>query len=158
PRGAWGAVQILARLVIGIPDDLAWRIDAGGSARRAPVAALAAAGVMTSPRRVSAFGLAASIHVVALSAATWMASGPSRESDGGRRHAGIGSRRAALVASFWNPQVSLVNQRSRYARSSTGVVAMAVHRPSPPPTRPFAAIRNAAAALAERVGMTSAST
>jgi len=159
PRAAWGAMHVLARLAAGIPDDLAWRIDAGVTARRAPVTALAAAGVMTSPRRVSAFGLAATIHVVALSAATWMASGATPDSDPGLRHAGIGSRRAALVASFWNPQVSLVNQRGRYARPSAAVVAMAVQRaPSPPATRPFAVIRNAAAALAARVGLTSAST
>src|SRR5262245_34040720 len=68
------AAQVLARLLIGIPDDLAWRMDVGATAHRAPVRALAAAGMMTGPRRVSAFGLAAIIHVVAMSAVVWLAS------------------------------------------------------------------------------------
>src|SRR5205823_1413188 len=50
----WAATHVLARLLVGIPDDLAWRMNVGATAHRAPVRALAAAGVMTGPRRVSA--------------------------------------------------------------------------------------------------------
>jgi hypothetical protein len=49
-------------------------MDVGATAHRAPVRALAAAGMVTGPRRVSAFGLSATIHVVAISAVMWLAS------------------------------------------------------------------------------------
>jgi hypothetical protein len=106
PQGGWAATQVLARLLIGIPDDLAWRMDLGATAHRAPVRALAAAAMQTGPRRVSAFGVAATIHVVAISAVMWLAPlGPvpslnSREAVLGR--AGI-DHRLPSNASSWTP-------------------------------------------------------
>jgi hypothetical protein len=68
------AVQIVVRLLAGIPDDLAWRMEMSATPHELPVRALAAAGMMTSPRRVSAFGISGTIHVLGISALVWLTS------------------------------------------------------------------------------------
>jgi hypothetical protein len=74
PRQGWTAPQILARLLAGIPDDLAWRMDIITSPHRVAVSALAAAGMIAGPRRVSALSVSATMHVVGISAFIWMTS------------------------------------------------------------------------------------
>lgn len=68
------AAQILTRLVAGIPDDLAWRLQIGATGHAVPVRALAAAGMIAGPRRVSALGLSATIHVIGITAVVWLTS------------------------------------------------------------------------------------
>src|SRR5438105_9484836 len=74
PAGRWTSMQVVARLLVGIPDDLLWRLDLAADAPPVAARALATAGLMTGPRRISAFGLAATIHLVAMSAVMAMAS------------------------------------------------------------------------------------
>ena len=68
------ATQIVTRLLAGIPDDLAWRLEIGAMGNAVPARALAAAGMITGPRRISALGLSATIHVIGISAVVWLTS------------------------------------------------------------------------------------
>ena len=68
------STQIVTRLLAGIPDDLAWRLEVGATGHAVPVRALAAAGMMTGPRRVSALGLSATMHVIGITAMVWLTS------------------------------------------------------------------------------------
>jgi hypothetical protein len=70
----WVAAHVLVRLVAGIPDDLAWRMEAGASPSGVPMRALAAAGMPTGPRRVSALSLSAAVHVIGISLVVWLTS------------------------------------------------------------------------------------
>ncbi|HJU42562.1 MAG TPA: hypothetical protein VJ691_07085 [Vicinamibacterales bacterium] len=73
PVGKRGiASQILARLVVGLPDDLAWRMEVTTISQGVPLNALAAAGVATGPRRVSAMGVSATIHLIGITAWVWL--------------------------------------------------------------------------------------
>lgn len=72
-RGS-AATEIMTRLLIGIPDDIAWRLELGATSPTVPARALAAAGMMTGPRRVSALGLSATMHVIGISAVVWLTS------------------------------------------------------------------------------------
>src|SRR5262245_49463594 len=127
PRDGRAAMNVLARLLTGIPDDLAWRMDVGVAAHGAPVSVLAAAGVMTASRRISAFGLAATIHVAAISAVMALASrGPLPLTILGRAMpdgAGI-QRRLSPDESFWNPNISFWNQRFGHERRNPPVAKM----------------------------------
>ena len=72
-RGRTAAV-ILIRLFAGVPDDVAWRMEIGATSRAVPARALAAAGMATGPRRVSALGLSATMHLLGISAVVWLTS------------------------------------------------------------------------------------
>lgn len=149
PQGGWAATQVFVRLLVGIPDDLAWRMDVGAAAHRAPVRALAAAGVMTGPRRVSAFGLAATIHVVAISAVVWVASRGPVLSPTPRgavpRLAGI-ERRLPPNASSWNPLI-------RHERNSEPIISMPAQSVATTQTAgAFGVVNAVAVAMAVRVG------
>lgn len=74
PERGSAATQIMMRLLTGIPDDVAWRLEIGATGHAVPARALAAAGMMTGPRRVSALGLSATIHVIGISAVVWLTS------------------------------------------------------------------------------------
>jgi hypothetical protein len=74
PQPGRAAPAILLRLMAGIPDDLAWRMEIGATGHAVPATALAAAGMMTGPRRVSALGLSATMHVIGISAVVWLTS------------------------------------------------------------------------------------
>jgi hypothetical protein len=146
-RGGWAAMQVLARLLIGIPDDLAWRTDVGATPHGAPARELAAAGVMTGPRRMSAFGLAATIHVVAVSAVVSVVSqGPVPSP-----HMGP----AAGIMQPLAPGASVWNQRVRRGRNNAAIVKMSVQPvATAPQPGPLGVVRSALVALAERVGLT----
>jgi hypothetical protein len=68
------SIQILTRLLVGMPDDLAWRMEMAAASHAVPVRALAAAGAMTGPRRVSALGISATMHVIGITAVVWLTS------------------------------------------------------------------------------------
>jgi hypothetical protein len=68
----WAAAQIVARLVRGIPDDFAWRMEVTTISQGVAVSALAAAGLPTGPRRVSALGVSATMHVIGIAAWVWL--------------------------------------------------------------------------------------
>jgi uncharacterized protein (TIGR03435 family) len=151
PQGGWAAMQILARLLTGIPDDVAWRIDAGATAHHAPVSALAEAGLPTGPRRVSAFGVAATIHVVAILAVTWMATRAQRPwpfppVKAARGQTGIEHRFTRMPSSL--------NQRVTYLRTSEPLTPMpgesAVMRAN---TRGLDVVSAVAVSVAVRLGL-----
>jgi hypothetical protein len=150
PHGGWAATQVLARLLIGIPDDLAWRMDVGATAHRAPVRALAAAGMMTGPRRVSAFGLSATIHLVAISAVMWLASrGPVPSPI-----AGPAGPAEASIEHRLPRHISLSKQRVRQEQSNESVMTTPVqNRATPRKARAFGVVSAAAMAVAARVGL-----
>jgi hypothetical protein len=139
PQGSWAAIQVLARLLIGIPDDLAWRMDVGATAHHASVSALAAAGMITGPRRVSAFGLSATIHIVAISAVIWLASGgPAASTNPSEAAPGL-----ADVERGFAPDLSVSNQPVTHELKNQSVMTM--------PARAFAAVSAVAVAVAARV-------
>jgi hypothetical protein len=150
PQGGWGATQVLARLLIGIPDDLAWRMDVGAKAHRAPVRALAAAGMMMGPRRVSAFGLSATIHVVAVTAVMWLAlRGPVPSPTPGEAAPG-----QAGIEHHRRPNASLWNQPVRHERHNESGMKMPVQSDATPgKPRAFGVVRAVAVAMAVRVGL-----
>ena len=74
PRRGRTAGVILIRLFAGVPDDVAWRMEIGATGRAVPARALAAAGMVTGPRRMSALGLSATMHVIGISAVVWLTS------------------------------------------------------------------------------------
>jgi hypothetical protein len=112
------AAQVLARLLLGIPDDLAWRLDVGAAARVAPGRALAAAAVTTGPRRVSAFGVAATMHIVAISAVMWLASPGAVASSNSSGAAASQSDIASVNPSIWT-RGSPSNRAARSDRSAS---------------------------------------
>ena len=150
PRGARAAAQVLARLLIGIPDDLAWRMNAGATAHGAPVRALAAAGMITGPRRISAFGLSATIHVVAFSTVIWVASrGPMSSPD--RAPA---AQDLAAIEHRLAPDASLSAQIVAHAPNNQPVMTMPVQSgATSATTRLVGMVRTAVVAVAARVGL-----
>ena len=143
PRGIWAATQILARLLIGIPDDFAWRMNVGATAQTAPVRALAAAGMMTGPRRISALGLSATIHVIAVPTVMWFAAhepGPA-PNPGDTTPGPATVQQIAPLASLWSqlvrherkndplmnmPVQSVTTRGNERALDVVGVIAFAV--------------------------------
>ena len=151
PRGGWAAMQILGRLLIGIPDDLAWRMDIGATAHRAPVRELAAAGMMTGPRRVSAFGLAATIHAIAVSAVMWAAASTGPELSTPQGVAGAGG---TGISRRFPHNASLRDRLVRYKPSNGPVMPTPVQSgATPPEAGVFGTVRAAAIAMAVRVGL-----
>jgi hypothetical protein len=150
PQGGWAATQVLARLFVGIPDDLAWCMEVGANAHRAPVRALAAAGMMTGPRRVSAFGLAATIHVVAIPAVVWLVSlGPVPSPNAGKAAPG-----RAGIEHRLPPNASLWNQRVTYERHNGLVTKMPKQSVATPgKARAFGMVSAAVVAVAARLGL-----
>jgi uncharacterized protein (TIGR03435 family) len=150
PRGKWAAAQVVARLLIGIPDDLAWRMAVGEDAHRSSVTALAAAGVVTGPRRISAFGLAASIHVVAISAVMWLASSSPVPSP----KPGQGARGRAWIEHRVPPDPSRSNQRVRRVRNAESVTKTPVQSVATSgKARAFDVVSAVAVAVAVRMGL-----
>ena len=150
PQGRWAATQMLARLLIGIPDDLAWRMDVRATAHRAPVRALAAAGMMTGPHRVSAFGISATIHVVAISAVMGLASRGSAPSP----NPGAAAAGQAGIEHRFPPETSLSNQLARHERTNESLMKMPVQSVATSGTaRAFGAVSAVAVAVAARVGL-----
>ncbi len=150
PQRGWAATHVLARLLIGIPDDLAWRMDVGATAHRAPVRVLAAAGMMPGPGRVSAFGLSATVHVVAISAVMWLASrGPVSSPN-----PGTAAQRQAGIEHRLPPHASLWKQLVRHEPNNESVMTMPVQSGATPGNRrAFGVVRAVAVAVAARVGL-----
>jgi uncharacterized protein (TIGR03435 family) len=150
PQREWVAMHMLARLLIGVPDDLAWRMDAGAAAHQAPVSALAATGTMTGPRRASAFGLAATIHIVAISAVGWLASSNSAPP----REPGQRSRRQPWFEQRLPSYAPSSNQRVQRLRNNEPLAKMPLQRGAASgKARPFDVVSAVAVAVAVRLGL-----
>ena len=150
PKGGWAAIQVATRLIAGIPEDLAWRIDVAGNAHGAPVRALAAAGSITGTRRVSAFGLAATIHIVVISTVMAFASrGPIPSPTAGRPTPDRAGGRQLL-----SPNPSFWNQVIRHDNHSAPVMKKVTTQGEGPSAtaRAFGAVRAVAVRVAARVG------
>jgi len=150
PRAGRAAAHVLARLLSGIPDDLAWRMAVGATAHRAPVSALTAAGVVNGPRRISAFGLAATIHVIGISAVMSMAARAPLSSTNLRKV----ERGQAAIGHRLPPNASWRNQRVRYARNNESVAKMSVQSAATPAKAgAFSRVSAVAVAVAVRLGL-----
>jgi hypothetical protein len=129
-------------------------MDANVSADRTSVRAIFAAGTMTSPRRVSAFGLAVTIHLVAFVALAWALDQPVPMPM--PRGTSAARSRSASEGEYTS-RPSPRDQRSRQARSSnTEPAAPARDTGTPEPRRVLDLLRDGAIVVAARIGLMSA--
>lgn len=72
-QGFRSIAHLLSRLAIGMADDLSWRLDLAAVEQPA-MRSFAVAATVTGPRRLSAFGVAAALHVLAAMMLMWLPS------------------------------------------------------------------------------------